>query len=616
MPYQCEEFIEPTDRMCNGAHCNKFEGTTKFKRYCLCKTADGRDIPGCQVKGPTTPIAFQVCYNTQTKKEELTTPEECQKRGLPWIYSDCYCCCSCYAWDTKIAISEEAVRVIQEFEVGDEVLAASVDVKGNALHVRWQKRRVVMSSGTGPNSHGQEMIIVQYGEDGEIIVTPDQLFLLPDGKLLRADRLRFDDHLVDQDGKTVNVHAVTLGLHKGGIHHISTEFDPNIPITKEGHLLSSNGVITADFILQISQGTQEVAPLLAAENESRAVLGTQEYVDAAGPHASVFSSCASAKPRPIRAAFFEAHVPIHTPPGVPEWAPRFLTRDQAKKIAKAPHVPVTLERNKANFEYLKRVYDGFFPSIKLHLEWADEAPNLYAFRQFGVNIVYIAGRILRTKCIERDGLAFILAHGIARLLAISELDPLGYACTGAADFDAFTYVLPTAFYFQKGEQNLKALDQISTLFSFADMNQGEDSCNTPTLKCRLQAMQDALGGFPLPRCAGGVPVGELKLTSAEFKEVEGSPSVIATFNVPVMASSAQDVTKYTITPETVVTTALVDPEDNTRVVLTVTLPEPPDGDYTLAVHDILSADGSTLDDEHRTAPFHVGKGTRKPKGKR
>src|SRR5260370_23208942 len=157
---------------------------------------------------------------------------------------------------------------------------------------------------------------------------------------------------------------------------------------------------------------------------------------------------------------------------------------------------------------------------------------------------------------------------------------------------------------------------MKTLFGFADMKQGDDVCTTTTLEWRLKAMQDARAGFPVPKCAGGVPEAELKLIGAEYKEVEEAPSVVVSFNIQVMPSSAQDVTKYTIESETVITTALVSPRDKAKVVLTVTLPDPPEGDYKLAVHDILAADGSTLDETHRTAAFHVGDGLGKAKRKR
>jgi hypothetical protein len=153
---------------------------------------------------------------------------------------------------------------------------------------------------------------------------------------------------------------------------------------------------------------------------------------------------------------------------------------------------------------------------------------------------------------------------------------------------------------------MNALDQVRKLFGYADMKAAGDPCNTPSLECRLKALDEALAGGELPRCAGGVPPAALQLTGAECKEVEGERCVVASFNLPVMASSAQDVTKYTLTPETVITVAQVDPTDNTRVILNVTWPRLPEGEYTLQVHDLLAADGSTLNPEHRSADFKVG----------
>ena len=58
-------------------------------------------------------------------------------------------------------------------------------------------------------------------------------------------------------------------------------------------------------------------------------------------------------------------------------------------------------------------------------------------------------------------------------------------------------------------------------------------------------------------------------------------------------------------PETVITTAVRDERDTSKVVLTVTLPSPPEGVYKLSVADIISSDGSTLNPNGRTAQFKI-----------
>ncbi|CAN7145276.1 hypothetical protein LJR230_000020 [Trinickia sp. LjRoot230] len=606
MAFECEKYLEPGQMPCTGAHCNKFENTTQFKQKCLCRTSSGVEIPKCQVKGPTTPIGFFICYNKATGEQVLSTADACQDRrdkDRNWTYSECYCCCSCFAYDTRVAISTGEVRYIQNFEEGDPVYVASIDQAGSRLGITWNQRPVVMSAGTGGGS--QEMVLVHYGADGEIIVTPDHLFLVPEGKLIRADRLRAGDVLVADDGASVTAYDVQLGLYTGGIHHISAEFTPGA-ISLDGHLLSANGLVTADYILQISQGLDDVQPYLVADLDQRPAIGSTEYAAAAGS-ATIFSSHAGAAPRAVRTVHFEPHEAITTPRGVPQWAPRFLTDEQAASIGKqAPHVPVSEELNRANFRYLKELFDGFFPGITLHLEWADETPNLYAFRQFGTQTVYVAGRLLRTLTVKREGLALILAHGIARLLGLSQLDRRGYACTGAADFDAISYVLPTAFEFQNSVV-LEAFKQVKELFGFADVNAGGPSkCHEPSLKCRLDALQSGMAGLPLPACAGGPTADTLRLEKAEAVVFEGTPSIIATFNMPVDARSARDITHYVITPESVITTALVAPDVPEQVVLTVTFPDPAAGEYELRVRDVEAEDGSTLDPDRTAVSFKVG----------
>ena len=105
-----------------------------------------------------------------------------------------------FANSTPIADSETSFKPIEEFLDGDEVMVA--DVSGGGI--TWRQANVRYSAGTGPDGHQPSMVYITYGGDRVVIVGPDQLFMLPEGRLKRADRLvPVQDDLVDAHGNAV-----------------------------------------------------------------------------------------------------------------------------------------------------------------------------------------------------------------------------------------------------------------------------------------------------------------------------------------------------------------------------------------------------------------------------
>ena len=248
-----------------------------------------------------------------------------------------------------------------------------------------------------------------------------------------------------------------------------------------------------------------------------------------------------------------------------------------------------------------------FPDVNIYLEWADEYPNLYAFEQYGQKTVYISGRLLRAKGVYREGIAMMLAFGVALFYASDEKGT--DVCTGQADNFGAGYIMRQAFTFNWSEMSTEGYRQIRALFKrIKPANRHGDPtnpCLLPSIDCRLQCISNALSGKVLPACAGVPGPGNLSLVSARASIVEAEQSVIAVFSELVDLESSQQITNYTIMPETVITTAVRDELDMSQVVLTVTLPTAPEGDYTLTVSDIMANNGSTLNPKARTANFKI-----------
>ena len=65
---------------------------------------------------------------------------------IPIAQPGCYCCCSCFAYDTPISTSQDTFKVVQDFEINDPVLVAT-----DASLKKWVQKPVTFSSGTGPH---------------------------------------------------------------------------------------------------------------------------------------------------------------------------------------------------------------------------------------------------------------------------------------------------------------------------------------------------------------------------------------------------------------------------------------------------------------------------------
>ncbi|PWR21988.1 Hint domain-containing protein [Zavarzinia compransoris] len=614
MAYACEAYVAPDQHMCGETHCTRLADTSEDTAWCKCLDWQGNKIPNCEPKGSTVPIKSYSCYNQATGEQRNISEDACQDlrdRDRNWKWSACYCCCSCFAWDTKIRVSETEVRFIQDIEEEDEILAAWIEPNPDGtVKVTWKPRLVGYSDGTSPSSQPQTMVMIQYGEDGELIATPDQLMLMPDGRLKDAKRLVPGDLMVDDDGRPVAVNSVHLGEYSGGIQHLGlgpVPEDTNVPVS--GNLFSANGIIVGDFWLQVTHGAEPESEgkTLVAGHSALPMIGSEAYATARSGDADLFSARQPGyEPRPVRNRNFrgyEARAALN----IPANASLYVTPAQAEAIAQAPHYPLSMDYNLADFRWLQKALQPFFPDINIYLEWSDEVPNLYAFELFGQKTLYVSGRILRTHEMYWQGLAAILAHGIAVFYAGKGAEGQ-YPCVAQADSFGIGYVLRTAFDPNWGETANGGYAQVRTFFGHIpeDLRGGDpdNPCRLPAVNCRLQAMEAAIIGRPLPACAGVPQKGRLELKRATFEIIEDVPSVKVSFSEAV-GPSAEILGNYTITPETVITTALRDADDRTLVVLTVTLPDPAAGEYELSVQNILAADGSTLNALARTAYFVV-----------
>ncbi|MEN2786780.1 Ig-like domain-containing protein [Sphingomonas qilianensis] len=597
----CETTIGPDEVLCSQTHCNNYQNTSSMKRVCYCLDWKGNKIPNCEVKGDSFPVSTTECYNKATGERRNITPTACDElrdRDKNWGNRTCFCCCSCFAWGTRLAVGPGQTREIQEVGIGETILTGSL-ASGT---LEWTPRRVVFSDGTSPAAD-QIAIVVQYGDGGEIVVTTDQPFLMPDGTLKRADRLTVEDQLVDDSGTAVTINSVWLGKLDIGLHNIAADTGGD---TLDGHLLSVNGIVAGDHTVRVLQSSDEYAAYFASGHDELPVIGSVEYATQGGEGTTQFASVA----RDVQTAFrdgFVAMAEVANAP-VPKGAAAFVTPAQATDIRKnGSFRPLGQATNKAEFEYLRKVFSAFYPDIYFRLNWEDQTPNLFAYTENGMKLVYVSGALLRATCVGRDGLAFLMAHGVGRLIGAPPGGARGVACTGQADYFGIGYVFIDVLYGRSSEAGLAALKEIGTLFGFisAENAAGTDRCMNPSIACRLDALNAALAGQELPYCAGAPSIGTLALETAEYIAFEGVPTVVATFSEAVYPGSTNNVVNFQIRPVAGVLVAGARLDRPEQVILNVVLPDPPAGTYTLSVSDVLSMEGSTLDPARSSATFTV-----------
>jgi hypothetical protein len=506
----------------------------------------------------------------------------------------CFCCCSCFAQYTPIEVSPGEYVSVRDIEQRDWVLSGFQ----NNGQMDWQPREIVLSNGIGPKLEFDYMYYVQYmsGEfNQQMIVTLDHLFLLENGKVKPVQYLAPQDRLRRPDGSIAEVLFVISAKYVGGVHHVSfADFDNT---TLDGHLLSANGVITSDYAVQLAYSAGQLNPALLDQPPKTPLrVGTAAYAaEYDNPAQRAFLADPERWPAGLE--------PIPRPLiNVPATARAFFTLAQARELqAAAPAYPPTSSINMATMRWLMNtIYGSYRPKTTFLLDWENPLPNVYAWQGDGTTYVLVTGGLALIEGIQYEGLAFMLAHGIAA--------GNGLLCVGPADYDAVFNVLrlnwSNSLFF---DIYSAGLTQVTALFAHIQDNDAnpDNICEQPALQCRLDTYAAAASMLPLPVCA--VPVSAFSLDCAKaVRKLEGA---VASFSLPVDVVSAESIENYAITPadpthpEVRVVSAVVSAKgEERRVRLGVTGLQAAQS-YELAVTKVQAGNGAQLNPQKRTATF-------------
>lgn len=534
---------EPFSLICPSRHCQDFaDMSPQAHRICQCLDMNGKRIPNCEPKDYLYPYPSQVCVNIDNPSEfSGDRSRACTRKGDSFYQLTCHCCCSCFAYGTKIG-TPGGLKKIEKFAVGDLVLAAGIETGAGGIKLNWLPLKVSYSSGTGPDSHQPAMVYIRHGNTGSIIVTPDHLFLMPEGKLKRADRLvPGKDQLVSYEGQPVPVHEVSIGEYEGGVHHIAT--DKSFTGSLDGHLLLSEGVVSGDFNLQI-HAFELKEKYFIANHDGYPKIGTKEYMEqnnelVEGSYLSFQAPCINESNMTSQPLKFYVHGQRVS--YIPETAAKYLSSLQEIDVNDNAERRSFSEMNIGNaaVNYVLKLFSGFYPNIIFHHDIARLEPNAFAFKQYGKDIVVLSGGLTRIKNLQMDGLALILSHMVTRLQKSDPIDHNGFTSVAMADYYS-PGVLQTVLFDKLYADVLKrGLKQIEDSI-FVNINKKheafEEDPYAPTWETRLDAIDAGYAmDFP-PEGIGGPLFQGLKLQVVEAYSPVLTPDSLVTEDIDASTS--------------------------------------------------------------------------------
>ncbi|TLS45368.1 hypothetical protein FE633_14945 [Streptomyces montanus] len=401
---------------------------------------------------------------------------------------------------------------IETYVEGDTVLAA-----GTALD--WAPQTVVFSGGTTGASRQKYTVLVLYG-DTALAVTSDHLFLLADEQqtLKRADRLTTDDRLVSPSGRPVPVRGVHIGDYLAGFHHIAAGSKEPPRENLENHLLNTNGVVSADYVVQIMARRTDIAGFNVKDHVDMPIVGSTEYIEIHGRDCLTAPSFEAGfdDKSPIRAAGFNApdletpeytFVPAEaTVVHIPDGACSFLSPEEAEAKRQSPKRPFNDPMSREWTEALIQQHKTFYPDVVYSLDWASDEVNAYAWVDNNVRHVSLKGGLVRDQDLELEGISVVLAHELAHHYGGVPSFPSGLSCEGQADYRGVRNIMRKVWF---GDSYIDTTDagiaQMANFFGVPDDSNppsGNAGCGHPPGRCRVATYHAAVSLSGKPACAG------------------------------------------------------------------------------------------------------------------
>jgi hypothetical protein len=428
---------------------------------------------------------------------------------------------------TPVAVSANVFKKIGDLKVGEPVLTLNKEKK-------WVSTQVTFSGGTEDATYVNPYMIYVKTEDNTVLIsTADHLFLMPDGSLKRADRLKTTDFLINDQLKQVKIIELTSGHYTGKIHHIATGEWNEENVHTDGHLINTFGVISGDYFLQLhyKNSVNDSLPQLGTPaNKPQAInaLPTTFSVSKDGTiinmksgNESEFLNTQSRKTtKTFKGEFLETTFSFT--PNIPKPDPKDAVYFIPPGLDSSA-VPLAPLDNTVPYEmavHLENHFKTYYPNIEYRIAWTDQRVNAFATREGNKHVVTLLGGLIRHPYLQLEGIGLVLAHEIGHHLAGPPYYPGSWAsCEGQSDYWGAKVAMRKVWWGAYAiEQLEKGSQQVYNLFAYGlkagniialDFRKSTDQnrtaagiCTHPPAQCRLDTYRAAIFLYAKPTCAG------------------------------------------------------------------------------------------------------------------
>jgi hypothetical protein len=264
----CLENIEklgPEAVPCEKVLCEETMETAAVHALCSCEDWQGNPIPNCDPKFPSYPFQTIQCVNSETGEVSLTLPSDCMRMGPPWELRECFCCCGEPPQKGGVAAPSADERPVADVQAGETIDVGRIGAGGE---LSWRP----VPAAFAREESGLPAVGIAFGEDGATVADAGALFLQPSGLLKRADELTPGrDALVSPDGRELPVLAVRRGTLRGSLCQVAASLPSYEELDgTDDHLLARDGAVVGDYVIQLYQHSEKLAPhLVATKSDSK-----------------------------------------------------------------------------------------------------------------------------------------------------------------------------------------------------------------------------------------------------------------------------------------------------------------------------------------------------------